>query len=237
MAANAIKRLFLDAGLTATMLPDMSADAIYELVGYLGSLFIVTSLTMKSLLKLRLIGLVGSATFIVYGLLIGAIPIAIVNSVIVVIHVYYLRKLLWKRSEIFTVLHVRKESAYLEYFIRFYDDDIRRYIPDFSYEASDDQVRVFTLRDLVPAGLFIANRCADGEMEVKLDFVIPAYRDFKIARYLYSTDSGIFEDPRCDRVWSVATTAIHADYLGKMGFQQDGSGAYSLDLSSRHAPA
>ena len=73
-------------------------------------------------------------------------------------------------------------------------------------------------------------------VEVKLDFVIPAYRDFKVGRYLYSRDSEIFEDPRCDRIWSEAATKAHADYLTKMGFRPDGGpDVYSMDLSPLHA--
>lgn len=200
----------------------MSSAAWFEVIGYVASALIIASLTMKSILKLRLIGLAGSFTFFIYGVLIGAFPIVVVNSIVMVIHIYHLRRLLGRPDEAFTVLFVRKESEYLKYFCRFHDADIRRFIPTFNYEPADDQIRVFLLRDLVPAGLFIADGCGEGEMEVKLDFVIPAYRDFKVGRFLFSERSGVFTDTTCRRVWSVAETKAHADYLVKMGFNQDG---------------
>jgi|ERR1051325_4597590 hypothetical protein len=53
---------------------------IYELIGYVASVLVAISLTMTSILRLRIINLTGSACFTLYGLLIGAYPVAIVNS-------------------------------------------------------------------------------------------------------------------------------------------------------------
>ena len=64
----------------------MEATTLYTLIGYLGSAFVVASLAMRSILKLRLIGLAGAVTFVVYGYLIGAWPIVWTNVVIVLIH-------------------------------------------------------------------------------------------------------------------------------------------------------
>ena len=214
----------------------MSASTVYELIGYLGSAFIVISLTRRSILKLRLFGLAGTSTFLVYALLIEAYPIAIVNVVIIGIHLYFLRQLLSKKTEYFRVLTVRKDSRYLDYFLDFYADEIRKYQPDFVRVPSDDNVRAFILRDLVPAGLFIGRVCPDRSIEVLLDFVIPQYRDFRIGNYLYSRRSGLFADPACDRAWARAATDVHAEYLAKMGFTPGSDGIYEKDLRPLHAP-
>ncbi len=211
----------------------MSAAAWFEIVGYAASALIVVSLTMKSILRLRLIGLAGSLTFLVYGVLIEAFPIVLVNSIVVVIHAYHLRHLLGAKDELFTPLFVRKESEYLKYFCRFYAQDIRRFIPDFVYAPADDQIRVFILRDMVPAGLFIADGAGDGEMEVKLDYVIPDYRDLEVGRYLFSPKSGVFAGTTCRRVWTRADTEAHAGYLRKMGFapEEPGSAIYAREVA------
>ena len=65
-----------------------------EIVGYVASVLVAVSLMMSSILKLRIINLVGSAAFTVYGLLIGAYPVAAVNLLIVFINLYYLRQML-----------------------------------------------------------------------------------------------------------------------------------------------
>ncbi len=219
----------------------MSTSAIYELVGYAGSTLIVISLTRKSILKLRVFGLAGAVVFLVYSTLIQAYPIAIVNVVIIFIHGFFLRTLLSTRKEYFTVLRVHKDSQYLLRFLEFHADEIHVYQPGFAYVPSDDQIRVFILRDLVPAGLFIGRVCADGSIEIKLDFVIPSYRDFNAGKFLYSTRSGVFANPRCDMAWSETGTDRHEEYLKRMGFvastSEDGRVTYHLDLAALHEPA
>ena len=212
----------------------MSASTIYELIGYLGSALIVVSLTRRSILRLRLFGLAGTTTFLVYALLIEAYPIAIVNVIIIGIHVYFLRQLLSRKKEFFRVLTVRKDSRYLDYFLEFYEEQIKEEQPEFVRVPSDDNVRAFILRDLVPAGLFIGRMCPDRSIEVLLDFVIPQYRDFRIGNYLYSRRSGLFADGTCERAWSVARTKLHAEYLERMGFVPEENGTYVKDLRPLH---
>lgn len=213
----------------------MNSDFIVELIGYVGSAFVVVSLTRTSILKLRLFGLAGAAFFVVYSVIIEAYPIAVVNIVIVGIHLYFLRGLLSRKSELFTTLEVRGDSRYLDYFLRFHEDDIRNYREDFRLEPREDQIRVFVLRDLVPAGLLIGRPCADHAFEVELDYVIPRYRDLRIAEFLFSPSSGVFTDPLCKRAWSRPGTSSNVEYLEKMGFERaaddDGSTIYVKDLA------
>ena len=219
----------------------MSADTVYQIIGYVGSALIVTSLTMKSLLKLRLIGLAGAIVFSIYGVLIGAYPVAGVNIVIIFVHLVFLRELLSKKTEYFTILRVLSGSLYLERFLEFWDEEIRKSIPDFTYEPADDQVTAFILRNMVPAGLFIGRFRRDGSCQVVLDFVIPQYRDFKVGEWLYSERSGVFSEERFHRVWSRGGMPIYNDYLKRMGFDRgvspDGRALYETDLSHLHEAA
>jgi len=130
-----------------------------ELVGYLGSFFIIVSMTRTSILHLRLIGLAGSVTFLVYSALIAAYPIAVVNVVIIGVHLFFLRQLLSKKTEFFSSLELHKNSQYLARFLDFHRDDIEAFQPGFEFEARDDQLRAFILRDMVPAGVFIGRTC------------------------------------------------------------------------------
>ena len=218
----------------------MSASAVYELIGYLGSALIVISLSRKSLLKFRLWGLAGSIVFLVYSMLIEAYPIAVVNVVIIVIHLWFIRNLLSKTKEFFTVLKVRSDSRYLLFFLDFYRSEIDRFQPEFSYDPDAVDITVFILRDAVPAGLFIGKVHSDSTVEVKLDFVTPLYRDFKAGEFLSSTRSGVFENTMCDTAWTISGTAEHVQYLERMGFEPtalpDGNPIYSKDISALHEP-
>jgi hypothetical protein len=213
----------------------VTASTVYELVGYAASLLIIVGIMMRSILRLRLLGLAGSLAFLVYGVLIGSIPLVITNVVIAVIHLWFLRELLFA-EEYFTVLRVKKDSAYLRYFCEFHAEEIGRFMPGWAYEPSDDQVAAFILRDMVPAGLFIGVGHGE-EIEVKLDFVIPRYRDLEVGRFLYSSRSGLFDDPAWCRAWTRADTDTHRAYVKRMGFVEESAGRWVLDLEEARNPS
>ena len=191
---------------------------ILELVGYLASALVAISLMMSSILKLRVINLLGSAAFTVYGFLIGAYPVAAVNLFIVFINLYYLRQMLGAK-EYFKLLDISPDSEYLRYFMSFYAEEIRRFLPGFSYTPAENELRFFILRDLVPAGLFIGEMQDRNTLRVKLDFVIPRYRDFKTGRYLFSEHANFFRSRGITEIISASGSKDHAAYLRKMGFR------------------
>ncbi len=209
-----------------------------ELVGYAGSALIVISLTMTSVLRLRIVGLAGAAVFAAYGGLIGSVPVIATNVIILGVHIFFLREML-SAQEYFTLLEVHETSAYLRYFISFYAAEITKRLPGFSLRLGPDQVRMFILRDAVPAGLLIADLGRDGTMTVDLDFVIPKYRDFKIARYLYSPASGVLAGRNIHTIFNPAGSEDHQRYLRRMGFVPSESrpGYYQLSLSGAGSPA
>ncbi|MDD6796301.1 MAG: YgjV family protein [Clostridiaceae bacterium] len=69
-----------------------------EWIGYAASIMIGISMFMKDIVKLRFINLIGSLLFVIYGFIIKAYPVAIVNLVIVFVNIYYIYKILTKRE-------------------------------------------------------------------------------------------------------------------------------------------
>ena len=61
-----------------------------EWVGYSASLFIVISLTMTSIVKLRIINSIGCLLFVIYGLNVKAYTVVISNALIIMINIYNL---------------------------------------------------------------------------------------------------------------------------------------------------
>lgn len=207
----------------------------FEIIGYVASGLILLSIIQKSILRLRIFGLIGGLTFLVYSIAIEAYPIAIVNVIASGIHLVYLRKLLTRKDEIFRVLHVLPDSTYLLDFIDFYRDEIQgKFQPEFEYRPDPAQTTAFILRDMVPAGLFIGEAAIDGSFEVKLDFVIPQYRDLRVGRYVYSEGSDLLHGglPTC--AWTAASNPEHAKYLRRMGFTEraDEAGVYEIRLAA-----
>jgi uncharacterized protein with PQ loop repeat len=61
-----------------------------DLIGYAGSALLLFSMMMKDMKTLRWINVLGCATFIVYGVLMAAVPIIITNTSILLVNLYYL---------------------------------------------------------------------------------------------------------------------------------------------------
>ena len=122
---------------------DVPSGIVGKLFGvrFLGTLFgvtlLVTMLFFSALAdrtRLRLINLLGAASFAVYGLLIEAYPVFAVNLLIVGINIFYLRKMLSTR-EYFDLVEVAPDSDYLRTFLDFYEEQIERFFPGFSRPA------------------------------------------------------------------------------------------------------
>ncbi|QTE22840.1 YgjV family protein [Polaribacter cellanae] len=63
-----------------------------EILGYIASLFIAVSITMESVVKLRIINFIGAILLGTYGVFIESMPIILVNYFIGITNVYYLWK-------------------------------------------------------------------------------------------------------------------------------------------------
>lgn len=64
----------------------MFSAQLVEWIDYLASILIVISLMMTNILRLRIINTIGCVTFVVYGLLVGAYPVALSNFAIILIN-------------------------------------------------------------------------------------------------------------------------------------------------------
>jgi len=207
----------------------MEVTIIYEIIGYVASVLIAVSLMMKAIIKLRVINLIGAATFSIYGMLIGSIPVAAMNGFIVLINIYFLYQM-FTAKEYFKLLELNSNSKMLRYFLDFYKDDINKYQPNVRFEPSERTFALFVLRDMVPAGLLLGEKVSDDTLRLDLDYVIQNYRDFKIGNYIYEGKRQFFTDRGYKRILYSSTQPVHIKYLEKMGFVKSGDD-YELKLS------
>jgi len=204
---------------------------VIHIIGYTASILIATSLMMSSIVKLRIINFFGAATFSVYGFIIGAYPVGILNGFITLIDIYYLSEIFFKKEkEFFHVLEIKPDSDYLKYFLNYYKEDINKFIPSFEFKPCGDCHVLFVLRNTVPAGLVIAEYQEDDSIYMKLDYVIPGYRDFRIGKYVFPE---IFKQKKVKKIYSVMGNEKHQAYLKKMGFVStilDSNPVYCLEM-------
>ena len=204
------------------------SDFALELLGYVASAFVVASLAMSSVLKLRILSLIGSTTFLVYGVLIDSIPVAMTNAVIMVINLIFLYRLLSHEAQ-FDVVEVAAGSKFLERYLEHHASDIESVWPGYRYEPHPDQLRLVVFRDMVPAGVFIAS-IEGTTARVLLDFAGRDYRDLKNARVLFGSGRGVLRDHGLQRVTTPADTAVHQRFLERFGFTREGD-EYALDIA------
>ena len=65
---------------------------LLDIVGYIGMIIILYSFTIENMYKLRLVNSIGSMVWIVYGIGIWAGPTILVNSCVLMIHLYWFYK-------------------------------------------------------------------------------------------------------------------------------------------------
>lgn len=198
-----------------------------EIFGYMGSFLIAVSLMMSNIVKLRWINLFGASTFAIYGAVIGAYPVLILNSFISLVDVYYLIEI-YKKKDFFSIVEIDpNHSFYLKRFLEFYDNDIKKFFPQFSINTIKDAKFVFILRNMVPAGLFIYKEISQEIIDVRLDYAVPAYRDFSNSKYFYSSEMTFLRNRGYKQMIVESDQTAHQKYLLKSGFIQESENKFT----------
>ncbi len=194
---------------------------LLEWLGYLASVLVAISLLMSSIVKLRIYNLFGSFLFAIYGFAIGALPVGVINSFIFIINIYYLTKI-YSEKEYFKVIEMGKEDQYLKAFLDFYKEDIKRFSSSsYTGKFTKDTIGFYILRNLVPAGIFIATKKDSETLVIDVDFAVPAYRDFKVGGYIFNDYQKYFINLGFKRFYTYSNNEKHLNYLKKMGFNEE----------------
>jgi len=195
-------------------------DSYFQIVGYVGSILVALSLSMKNIRLLRRINLVGAFTFSTYGFLIGAMPVFILNGYIVLIDVYYLYKMYTTEEQFKLVPVLDKQHNYLKLFLDFYLNDILKFFPKFDREKIENLECYFLLRDLRPVGILIFEKISNHELKIHVDYVIPDYRDMKSGKYLYNSEIKYVKNLGYSQITTESNVKAHIKYLLNVGFKQ-----------------
>ena len=108
----------------------MTTQMIFELIGYLGSVLVIVSMLMTSVVKLRVINTIGSVIFAVYALLIHSYPTAAMQVALIIINVVNLRKLYSMQKE-YSIKKLESKETFVQTFLEQNMNDIKKYFPDF----------------------------------------------------------------------------------------------------------
>ncbi len=189
----------------------------------MGSVLVLASFLMSSVVKLRVVNSVGSLIFAIYALVIHSYPTALMNVCLVLINLYYLRRLGNKENH-YDLLNVANRESFLIYILEHYRQDIQKCFPGLEVDLAQANWAYLVCCDASPAGIFLG-REKDGVLDILLDYSMPAYRDCSVGRYLFEKLplAGI------RRMVYAGPAEHHVDYLLKMGFKKE-AGAYVKNL-------
>ena len=192
----------------------MSTDFMLELYGYIGSVLVVVSLLMASVVKLRIFNTLGCIVSGSYALIIGSLPLCLMNGALIFINGYYLIKMFQSKQE-YDLIEAGTEDGFVQYFLERYGEDIKKFFPHFE-DASKAGFAYMVCCNGTPASLLLGKKDENGFLDILLDYATPAYRDCSIAKYLYPA---LGERGIRFLVTNEVQTEAHAKYLEKMGFE------------------
>ena len=188
-----------------------------QAIGYLASIIIAISMTMSSIVKFRWINLVGASIFSAYGFIFGAYPVGVLNGFIVVVDLFYLKKIYFKK-DFFDTIEIRKDNKYLLKFLDFHHKEIQKYFPGFTYKPEMNTLGFFVLRNTAVAGIFLAHEEDKNKLKVGLDYAIPEYRDYKSGKFVYESVLKSLKEKGITEIIAEDKSPKHTKYLLRCGF-------------------
>lgn len=204
----------------------MNSAMALELVGYLGSVLVLISMLMTSVVRLRVINLIGSAVFTAYAILIRSYPTAFLNGCLVGVNIYQLLRLRRAAGKSYEIQAVGPGEGFAAWFLERYRDDIARYFPALDPEQAKRAEGFAVFYDDQAAGILLGER--EGELfRILLDYTTPSFRDCSVGEFLYASvpDCGV------KRLSGAADSAEHVAYMEKMGFDRREDGSYVKELA------
>lgn len=191
----------------------MTLHTVIELIGYFGSLLVIVSMLMTSVVKLRIINSIGCVIFATYALIIHSYPTAAMQICLIVINAINLHKLLNTQNE-YSVARLEPNESFLKHFLDENATDIGKYFPNVQAGVSSNCAYLVEC-GASNAGVILGT-LTDGVFTVQIDYTIPMYRDCSVGKYLYAYLAGT----GVKKLVAEAMCPAHRNYLLKMGFAE-----------------
>lgn len=201
-------------------------QTVLEIIGWIGSILVVVSLTQSQVLRFRWMNLTGSVVATFYNAVIEVWPFAAMNGAIAIINVYWLLRLHREASDpsVFKALVVSPDNAYLQHVLDEHAEDIQAHQPGFVADpelASGDRKTLLVVRGDEAVGVVAVRDLGDGKGEVELDWVKPRFRNFTPGQFVYR-DSGALPAAGFRTLTITPHKATDEEYLRRAGFRHEG---------------
>lgn len=182
---------------------------------------------MKSFIKLRIINLIGSICFVIYGIVISTFPIVLLNTAGIFINVYYLFVLRKKVQQNINLVAIDAvELTAIDNFQQC-QQDIISYFGDVDISQLN---RIFLLLYNDQIVGILAGIQYKETLEIKIDYLFFSYRDLKIGSALYQNNTNILKSKNITHLSMKSNNRSHQLYLQEMGFRTEDNNSYKLSL-------
>lgn len=191
---------------------------IVQLLGYSASFIIFISLTMKSIVKLRILNAMGCLLFVIFALKTHSLPAVVMNIGIVIIDIYYFFKIVRVKDN-FEILEVIKENEIVRYFFEKNKEELLSLFGETALEKSEKLAFYFRNTDI--AGLIAYSVPKDGDGKtaaILIDFVVAKYRDLAIGRYFFIKNTAFWKNQGLTALTVEQPSEEHIPYLERLGF-------------------
>ena len=185
-----------------------------ELFGYLGTALVIVSMLMTSVVRLRVINVIGSVISGIYAVLIGAVPMVLMNFCLITINLFNLYRLLHTKRQ-FEIVKSAGTDAFVQYFLSHNSKDIENFFTEFQAVSCECMTAYMVCCNGDPAGILLGQQDSNGTIDVLIDYSVPAYRDCSVGGYLYQNLPALGVSKL---VCAQSAAASHQAYLEKMGF-------------------
>lgn len=159
----------------------MDFKILFEVIGYCGTILVVLSMMMTSVVKLRIINICGSILSMTYAVITNTWPIVLMNAALIIINVIQLIRSL-RRSLNFNYRKVLTNDLSFKHFMEIYKFDIEKYFGEISISDKEEAYLVYIDTELV--GVLVGYKENDC-FNVSIDYAIPKFRDMSIGKYVY----------------------------------------------------
>ncbi len=189
-------------------------ELLLEIFGYIGTALVIISMMMTSVLKLRIFNICGSLISFTYSLIVGAIPVVVLNGALVTINLFHLIKARFVKTE-YSCIKIEPNDCSLNYFLSLYKTDIEKYFPLFNQKniANCKIFAVFSGSEI--AGIIIGEQ-ENQTLITHLDYTTPKFRNLSVGAFLYD----YLKNFNILTLECVTDVIEHKNYLQKMGFEE-----------------
>lgn len=183
---------------------------LYEIIGYTGTILVVLSMIMTSVIKLRIINICGSILSMTYAIITNTWPIVLMNATLIIINLIQLFRT-YTRTLNFSYIKSNILDLNYNHFIKTYRNDIEKYFQNIDLNKQEEVYFVYIDTELV--GILVGTKDND-RFNVAIDYAIPKYRDMSIGKFLYPK----LRNHNIKYIIQENNLLKHQKYLRKMGF-------------------